>query len=174
MVLSYLTGCLIKMTVWRSLNGCLIGMMTISGMREQGTMATIIPGQSQREMSMTMYLFQVLADYYRQSKLLFLRIPRPKECYHQCFRSAVVADGQPGRQRLPQSPPDWKWFCIRLASVVSDSQRQWDQWGFTIRPGRQSSASWEPPRPCSVFCSKATDKDKSRSQLSQWVTIAQD
>lgn len=50
MVPSYSTGCLIKMTAWRSSNGCLIQMTAVSGMREQGTMATIIPGQSRRGM----------------------------------------------------------------------------------------------------------------------------
>lgn len=89
----------------------------------------------------------------------------------QCFHPADDADVQQGRQRLPQRPPDWKGFCIWLASVVPDSQRQWDQRGFPIRPGRQSPASWEPARTCSVFCPKATNKDKPWSQFPQWVTI---
>lgn len=164
MVPSYSTGCLIKMTAWRSLNGCLIQMMAIS-MREQRAMATIIPGQSQRERWMRMHLFQALTGYGRQCKSLFLSVLHHKECYRQCFHAANAADVQRGRQRLPQRPPDWKWFCIWLASVVPDSQRQWDQWGFPIRPGRQSPASREPPRTCSVFCS--TNKHKPQSQLPQ-------
>lgn len=166
MVPSYSTGCLIKMTPWRSSNGCLIQMTAVSGMREQGTIATIITGQSQRTMCVTMYLFQLILD--RLCKSLVLIIPRPNKNYHQCFRLTDAADDQPGRQWLPQHSPEC--FCIRLTCVVPEPQWQWDQWGSPVRPGRQSSVSREPPGRCSIFCCKV--KEKPWQQLPhrpQWV-----
>lgn len=61
---SYSTGCLIKMTARRSSNGCLIQMMAIYGMREQETMATIIPGQFQREMCVRLFLSQLSGSFF--------------------------------------------------------------------------------------------------------------
>lgn len=75
MVPSYSTGCLIKMTAWRSSNGCLIQMTAVSGMREQGTMATIIPGQSRREMCVRICCICVTHPW--RTMQIFWSLPAP-------------------------------------------------------------------------------------------------
>lgn len=189
MVPSYSTGCLIKMTAWRSSNGCLIQMTAVSGMREQGTMATIIPGQSRRERCVRMCLLHLYgSSLMHHASLWFWSLPSPTNTItsvstQQMLQTANQADSDflnallVGSDSVSGSP---LWSPNPSDSGISEDPPS-DQVDSPQRPeSPQGEAQYFAPRPPAKRSPDANfPTDLSESQVLQiiiahWLHLLQE